>query len=444
LERNVFESPRLGTLIDPHAFLTDAFKAGVAAADPRAATRQAVLKRLPFDLPVWVIAVGKGAHAMASGAVDVLHEHHVPVAGGLVVANTADPSATHGLRSVDGDHPTPGRGSFAAADQLAELTERTTADADAIVLVSGGATSLIAAPLAPITEEELTRSFDALLASGADISLMNAVRKRLLRFGAGRLALALGTRRIVCLIASDVVGNDLASIASGPCVPDRGSARHTQRLLRELGAWDALPLGVRHYLEAMTDGRVPDVPAADHPRFASTHVEIILDRTDAERGAAEFARTVGASVEVLPAPLTGDATRAARQFVASLLERQPKSMHCVITSGETTVTLGADAGRGGRCQEFALTSAIELERTPGITVLAAGTDGRDGPTDAAGAIVDSDTTRRIHASGIDPQNALRTHASYNALDAAGALLKTGATGTNVNDLVIALVSVRHP
>jgi glycerate 2-kinase len=381
---------------------------------------------------------------MASGAVDVLHEHHVPIAGGLVVANAADPSATHGLQSVDGDHPTPGPGSFAAADQLAELTERTTADADAIVLVSGGATSLIAAPLAPIGEDELTQTFEALLASGADIGLMNAVRKRLLRFGAGRLALALGTRRIDCLIASDVVGNDLPSIASGPCVPDRGSARETQRLLRELGAWDALPLGARNHLEAMTDGRVADVPAADHPRFASTHVEIILDRTDAERGAADFARAAGASVEVLPAPLTGDATRAARQFVASLLDRRPKSMHCVITSGETTVSLGVDAGRGGRCQEFALTSAIELERSPGITVFAAGTDGRDGPTDAAGAIVDSETTSRIRASGVDPQKALQAHASYDALSTADALLKTGPTGTNVNDLVIALLSARRP
>ena len=399
---------------------------------------------MPFDLPVWVIAVGKGAHAMASGAVDVLHEHHVPIAGGLVVANAADPLATHGLQSVDGDHPTPGRGSFAAADQLAELTERTTADADAIVLVSGGATSLIAAPLAPIGEDELTHTFEALLASGADIGLMNAVRKRLLRFGAGRLALALGTRRIDCLIASDVVGNDLPSIASGPCVPDRGSAKETQRLLRELGAWDAVPVAVRKHLEAMTDGRVPDVPAADHPRFASTHVEIILDRTHAERGAAEFARTAGASVEVLAAPLTGDANKAARQFVASLLDRKPKGMHCVITSGETTVTLGADAGRGGRCQEFALTSAVELERSPGITVLAAGTDGRDGPTDAAGAIVDSGTTKRIRASGVDPQNALLTHASYDALTSADALLKTGSTGTNVNDLVVALLSERHP
>jgi glycerate 2-kinase len=149
-------------------------------------------------------------------------------------------------------------------------------------------------------------------------------------------------------------------------------------------------------------------------------------------------------VKVLPVPLTGDAAQAAREFVATVLDRTPKGLHCVITSGETTVTLGADSGRGGRCQEFALAAAIELEDSTGITVLAAGTDGRDGPTDAAGAVVDSETTNRIRASGVDPHNALRAHSSYDALTAADALLKTGATGTNVNDLVIALVLARRP
>lgn len=401
-----------------------------------------MLKRLPFDLPVWVIAVGKGAHAMASGAVDVLREHRVPIAGGLVVSNAADASATHGLQSADGDHPTPGPRSFGAADQLAELTARTTAEADAIVLVSGGATSLIAAPLPPISEEELSLTFEALLSSGADIGLMNAVRKRLLRFGAGRLALAIGTRRIDCLIASDVVGNDLPSIASGPCVPDRGSAMETQRQLVELDAWSPLPAAVRGYLDAMASGRFPGVPAADHPRFATTHTDIILDRSDAERGAAEFARGAGAKVEVLPVPLTGDAARAAREFVAPLLDRTPKGLHCVITSGETTVTLGANPGRGGRCQEFALAAAIELEDSTGITVLAAGTDGRDGPTDAAGAIVDAETTQRMREAGIDPVQAIQAHGSYDALHRADALLTTGPTGTNVNDLVIAVMSSR--
>jgi glycerate 2-kinase len=425
---------------EPGNFLKEAFLAGVRAADPRAATRQAVMEIAPLDSPVWVIAIGKGAHGMASGAVEALRVRNAPVAGGLVVANALDASASHGLESYLGDHPTPGPDSFAAADRLAEVAAQTTAETDAIVLVSGGATSLVAAPLEPISERELQDTFKALLGSGADIGLMNAVRKRVLRFGAGRLALALGTRRIHCLVASDVIGNDLASIASGPCVPDHGSARETQVRLRAAGADGVLPAAVRELLVDMAEGRVPDVPSADHPRFASTEARVILDRTNAEQGVAAFARDHGVSAEVLPLPMSGEASQAARNFVAALHRRPDHERGCIIWSGETTVTLGGADGSGGRCQEFALASAMELERSgmKDLAILAAGTDGRDGPTDAAGAIVDSTTPSRIRARGIDPDRALREHNSFDALQAADALLNTGPTGTNVNDLMIAL------
>ena len=418
------------------------FSAGVAAADPRAVTRQAVMQLAPLHRPVWIVAVGKGANAMASGAVEALRDRRVSIVGGLVVASADDPSSTHGLDTMVGDHPTPGPGSFAAADRLSDLAARTTADSDALVLVSGGATSLIAAPVAPITHDQLIESFAVLLRSGADINLMNAARKRLLRFGAGRLALALGTRNIHCLIASDVVGNDLASIASGPCVPDHGTANETRDRLQAAGAWDALPLGTRNALDAMADDAAPDTPPANHPRFASTFAKVILDRTHAERGAAKSARQFGARVEVMTEPMSGEASTAAKQLVTSLLGRPRKGFDCVIWSGETTVTLGSGAGRGGRCQEFALASAIRLEsdNARSLTILAAGTDGRDGPTDAAGAIVDASTCERIRARGINPGEALQAHSSYDALDAAGAVLKTGPTGTNVNDLAIALFS----
>lgn len=432
------------TLVEPREFLLEVFRAAIAAADPRAATRQAVTQLDDLDLPVWVIAIGKGAHGMASGAVEALRERRVGVTGGLVVAHDPDASSTHGLEAIEGDHPTPSRRSFAAADRLSDVASRTTSDADALVLVSGGATSLIAAPIPPITGQDLQRAFDVLLGSGADIGLMNAARKRLLRFGAGRLALALGTRRIYCLIASDVVGNDLASIASGPCVPDRSSAQHTRDRLVAAGAWEALPNTARRFIDDMAEGRTSDVPAADHPRFSTTSASVILDRTHAERGAAEQARRFGASVEVRPGPLSGDAATAGRQFV-STLDRHA-NLHCVIWSGETTVTLGSTHGDGGRCQEFALACAIELEavNARGITILAAGTDGRDGPTDAAGAIVDSQTCERMRARGVDPGEALRTHTSYDALSNADALMKTGPTGTNVNDVVISLHQERHP
>ena len=432
--------------IEPREFLTRVYAAGVAAADPMRATRQAVMALDDLASPVWLIATGKGAHAMASGAMEALRERNALVADGLVVANEAAANSTHGLEpwlfeSMTGDHPTPGPLSFAAADRLAVLAGRTTKDSDALVLVSGGTTSLIAGPIQGISERDLRQAFEALLASGADIALMNAIRKRLLRFGAGRLAIALKSRRVHCLIASDVIGNDPASIASGPCVPDTTTARDTRERAREAGAWETLPRTVREHIDAMAEGRAPDVPPPDHARFASTSVRVILDRTDAERGAAAIARSLGATVHVRTEPLAGEASTAGREFARELLSRQRGSVECVIWSGEATVTLGASSGLGGRCQEFALACASSLETAGsdarGITVLAAGTDGRDGPTDTAGAIVDAETCSRMRSAGIDPATSLRDHDTYNALNSVKALLKTGPTGTNVNDLVIA-------
>jgi hydroxypyruvate reductase len=429
--------------IEPRDFLTRVYRAAIEAADPRDATRQAVAAIGDLTPRVSIIAVGKGAHRMASGAAAALRERALEVAGGLVVANEPDPESTHGLEAMAGDHPTPGPRSLAAADRLRALAERTTSEADAIVLVSGGATSLIAAPVEGIGPEDLRQAFAALLASGADIELMNAVRKRLLRFGAGRLAMALRSRRVHCLIASDVIGNDPASIASGPCVPDTGTASDTRARARAAGAWDELPAKVRALHDAMADGSVEDVPPRDHPRFATTSVRVILDRTNAERGASAEAEKHGVQVSVRREPLAGEASVAGRRFAFEVLAGRDRGTHCTIWSGETTVTLNGSRAPGGRCQEFALAAAIRLEeaggKAAGLTILTAGTDGRDGPTDAAGAIVDATTSSRIRDQGIDPMEALRQHDSYRALDAAGALFRTGPTGTNVNDVVIAIL-----
>lgn len=423
--------------------LTRLFEAGVEAADPRRATREAVANILDLAPSVRVIAAGKGAHAMASGAVESLRARHVHVAGGLVVAHEPGVTATHGLNAIEGDHPVPGDRSLAAAERLDEVATQASADADTMVLISGGATSLIAAPVSGLSAGDLQQAFNALLASGADINVMNAVRKRLLRFGAGRLAIALQGRRIHCLIASDVVGNDIGSIASGPCVPDTGTAREAREQARRAGAWDGLPASARQLIDAMAEGSLPDSPSRDHPRFTSTTVRIVLDRTVAAVGVRDAAARSGLTTEVIEDPISGEASARGRYLAEALVMRPRTDVPAVVIwTGETTVTLGAGRGRGGRCQELALACAKGLEEAgagaAGITVLAAGTDGRDGPTDAAGAVVDSYTWTRIRAT-LDPDDALRRHASYDALQAAGALLITGPTGTNVNDLVIALL-----
>lgn len=419
------------------------FRAGISAADPRVVTRQAVEAIDDLASSAWVIAVGKAAHGMATGAVEAIRARRISVAGGLVVAHEPGRAPAHGLPYIQGNHPVPGVGSQVAADSLLKLTAETTDASDAIVLISGGGTSLIAASMDGLDSTDLRDTFDALLASGADIELMNAMRKRLLRFGAGRLALALHTRRIHCLIASDVIGNDPASIASGPCVPDTTTAADVRARAKAVGAWDNLPAKARTMLDAMADGSAPDVPRRDDPRFDSTTVTVILDRTNAEHGAAAEAQALDVPTVVRSTPLTGDAATAGASFAKDLTSGSRHGPQCIIWSGETTVSLGSSKEPGGRCQEFALACAGELERAgpaaSGITVLAAGTDGRDGPTDAAGAIVDAFTWSAIRNRGTDPAAALRHHASYNALEVAEALLKTGATGTNVNDLVVALI-----
>ena len=429
-------------MIEAREFLTRVFRAGVAAADPFAATRQAVAKLEDLTKDVVVISAGKGAHAMASGAVEALNARGVTVTDGIVVANAPAADASHGLESLIGDHPVPGDGSFEAADRVHSVAQRASKDRDAIVLISGGATSLIASPVDGLERTDLTSAFDALLSSGADINVMNAIRKRLLRFGAGRLAVALGSRRIHCLIASDVVGNELGAIASGPCVPDGTTASEAMDRAMSAGAWESLPRAARSLIEGMARGRVPDSAPPDHPRFATTNVQIILDRHVATAGAAGAAKGTGVAVEVVDEPVKGEASAIGARLAGEIVRRpRPDSPLCLIWSGETTVTLDVPGGKGGRCQELALAAARSLADASShdVTLLAAGTDGRDGANDSAGAVVDGSTWSAIERRGINPELALRRHNSYPALDAVGALLKTGPTGTNVNDLVIALI-----
>lgn len=418
------------------------YRAAVAAADPGAATASAVREIANLAGTAWIIALGKGAQAMASGALTACRTRGMSVAGGLVITHAPDESATHGLPVAIGDHPVPGAGSSDAAARLATLMHDITPTQDAIVLVSGGATSLAAGPAEGIESGDLPALFEALLASGADIELMNAIRKRALRWGAGRLATMLGARRVHCLIASDVPSNDVAFIASGPCVPDELSASDVLDRIDRAGLRETIPAAVIDLLDRQAAGNTPETPKPDHPRFASTTTRIILDRHVAANAAASAARAAGMRVLVETRALNGDAA-AAGEAVArqALVTRGPRLL---VWSGETTVQLGDDPGRGGRCQELALSAARILHdagtAANGITILAAGTDGRDGPTDAAGAVADNTTWSRVAQAGVDPAQALQRHDAFTALDAAGALIRTGPTGTNVNDIVLTVIS----
>lgn len=383
---------------------------------------------------------------MARAAVRTLARWGQEPAGGLLVAPTHFPAPHPRIPVVVGDHPEPGPGSLAAAEALGRAAAAVGPDDEVWVLLSGGATSLLAAPVAGIDPGELTVLYHLLLGSGLDITAMNRIRKRFSRWGGGRLAAALAPARVRVFIVSDVIGDDLASIGSGPCVPDPATAADVRELLERARLWDKIPEAARRLVQASASGETAETPKPGDEAFARVTLELIASNRLALEAAANRAAELGLAPVVAETPLAGEASATGASVAASLLQNcgpgrntQPaEPRRCLIWGGETTVTLGeAPPGLGGRCQEFALAAARVLDGAPpAVALLAAGTDGRDGPTDAAGAIVDGATWRAAMAAGRTPAHDLATHNAYHALDAAGALLRVGLTGTNVMDVVI--------
>ena len=437
------------------AVAIELYSAAVSAVEPGRVTERAVdsLSITP-NRRVWVYAFGKAAPAMAKAAVESLRRGRHEIAGGVVVGNgpeaegTPAPFAT--IQVCGGDHPVPGRRSFAAAARIGQVSGGRVANDVALVLVSGGTSSLIAAPLRGMAETDLSSLYEALLGSGLDIGAMNAIRKRFSRWAAGRFALALSPSTIHCLAMSDVPGDDLASIGSGPCVPDTYTAAQVLEILRGAGLDSQLSAQQLEYLRSVQRGTEPETPKPTHPAFLHVSTRIIANNALALRGALEAARKLGFAAEIAAAPLGGGPAQAGREIARRLIasRREDAGRRCIIWGGETTVRLrpGEEARGGGRSQELALAAAQELAAAgadaQGILILAAGTDGRDGATNAAGACVDASTWDAIGAAGRDAAAALARHESNGALASAGegTLIPAHSTGTNVTDVVIGLVA----
>lgn len=427
----------------------DCYAAALRAASPGPWVERALAREpLPAGR-VWLVALGKAAAGMASAAVSALGRMGREPAGGLVVAPEVGVAPHPALEPLAGDHPVPGARSFEAARRLGLLTTRVATDDTVLVLLSGGASALAGAPATEVEADDLVHLHAALLRSGAPIAAMNALRKRFSRWGGGRLAAALAPARVRCLAISDVAGDDPAVIGSGPCVPDPLHAAELLALVERHGLRGSVSPALREHLALVAGGAIPETPKPGDTAFARATTEVILSNRVALTAAADTAAAAGYEVELMAGELDGDAATAGRACVDALLDhvgrdapaRRPR---CVVWGGETTVTLGPDAaGVGGRCQELALAAAERLHhggaRAAHVTLLAAGTDGRDGPTDAAGAVVDGGSWARIADAGMDPSDALTRHDSHRALEAANALVRTGYTGTNVRDVVIGIV-----
>lgn len=422
--------------------LREILAAGLAAAEPGRAVRRSLAvedggivagKRRFETRRVFVLAAGKAAGAMARAADELLGER---VSGGLVVTKDVHDGGPEGFETVFSSHPEPDERGVDAASRVQEMAESLEEDDLLLALISGGASALLADPASDISLDELKRLTADLLRSGADISEINCVRKHVSTLKGGGLAKIAAPAPTLALLLSDVVGDDPSSIASGLTAPDPTTLEDARGVLRRYGIDP--PKSVAQHLDAAEETPKPGDGLFDRV----TNVVCGGGRHAAE-AAVERARDLGYAPLLLSTSFTGDARGAASMYAAVIREvldsGNPISPPCALVgAGELTVTVRG-GGTGGPNQEFSLALALELEGVNGWAAFSIDTDGNDGPTEAAGAMVDGGTAAAIREAGADPAEAMATNDAHAALEAGRALVVTGPTGTNVNDLRAALV-----
>ncbi len=410
--------------------------AALVAADPLSAVRHHLRAepggvrvgrrtwKLERGSRVFVIALGKAAPAMARAALEILGDRID--AGVVTTLAPLSPPFPDWMQVIQTGHPLPDAESLRAGRATLDLARRAVAGDLVLALISGGG-SAMAECLGPGLELEDVRHLTGmLLHAGAPITAVNLVRSELSLLKAGGLARAASPAQVVGLLLSDVVGDDPASIASGPTVWPLSPSGSGARTLKRIGVWELAPQTVRTAL---------GTPPA-RTRVSPTPYNLVIARNrDMLRAAAAEARAIGFHPRILTARMQGEAFAVGLRFGRRLAAAAPPA--CLLAGGETTVTI-RHGGRGGRNQELALGAALALEGHSGCTLVALASDGIDGPTDAAGAGVDGETAARGRALGLDLRQASREHDAYPLLDRLGALLRTGPTGTNLNDLVIGI------
>lgn len=413
--------------------------AALEAADARHAVRRhlPLCPEFPFTRfrRVFLIAVGKAAAAMAVATIETLPR--VPDHT-LVVTKTGHAEyARPEWQVIESAHPVPDAQSLRAANEIRRLLTGIGKDDLVLLAVSGGASALVSAPEPPITLEDKRTTTDLLLRAGTDIFELNAVRKHLSFLKGGRLAALAAPATVLNLLLSDVVGDIAEVIGSGLAAPDPSTFADSIAVLRKYGLYDRVPDVVRRHLESGASGAIPETPKEGDPVFRNVHRLVVGSSWLALEAAAAKAAELGYRTIIHSSTLTGETRTVAAEFTALLKHRSHDMPVCILAGGETTVTVRG-FGKGGRNQEFALAAALELQGVPGVLLLSAGTDGTDGPTDAAGAIATGDTVERAHALGLSARDYLERNDSYPFFDALGDLVKTGPTGTNVMDIQIML------
>ena len=389
---------------------------------------------------IYVIGGGKAGGSMAQAIEEILGQR---VTAGLVNVKVGYGAETEIIRLNEAGHPIPDAAGMAGTKQMAELARKATEEDLVICLISGGGSALMTLPAEGITLADMKSLTDAFLRCGATINEINAVRKHLSQIKGGNLARLAYPAEIVSLILSDVVGNPLDVIASGPTVPDTTTFADAYGVIEKYGLLEELPRPIVERLRQGKDGLIAETPKEGDEVFTRTYNLIIASNEGAAEAAIAKAEELGFHSLLLSTFVEGEAREVAKVF-AAVAKEIIRSGHpvsrpaCVVAGGETTVTVRG-SGLGGRNQEMALSAALEIAGLEDVTIIPLATDGTDGPTNAAGAIADGSTLRRAQAAGLSAPQYLADNDSYHFFQQLGDLLITGPTNTNVNDLAFTFV-----
>lgn len=428
------------------------FYAGLRAVDSAGAVKKSlrlrdsvlIVRDHSYDLAAYknvcVCGAGKASAAMAGAVEEILGDS---VKGGLVNVKYGHVKPLRVIRLNEAGHPVPDGAGLRGTQEIVRILEQSGESDLILFLISGGGSALLPYPAEGISLDEKRRLTQILLECGATIHEVNTLRKHVSRVKGGRLARLACPATLVVLILSDVVGDDLDSIASGPTVPDGSTYGDCLRILEKYRIQDKIPETVLAHLKRGSEGAIEETPKAGDPVFAKTQNVIVANNSIALEAAKYKADELGYHSMVLSSSIQGE-TRDVAIAHAGIAKKilksgQPLSKPaCVISGGETTVTLQGQ-GMGGRNQEFVLAAAIDIDGLENVVVLSGGTDGTDGPTDAAGAVADGHTATRAKSLGLDPIEFLRNNNSYHFFQPLGDLLITGPTLTNVMDLRLVMV-----
>jgi hydroxypyruvate reductase len=428
------------------------FEAGLQAVDPVAAINQYVtvsnnvlnIGDQQFNLKdydrILIVGAGKAVAPMAKAMEDHLGNR---IAAGVIVTKDKHGLALKKIKVCEASHPVPDARGVTGTEEILALVEKA-AERDLIIcLISGGGSALLIAPVEGISLADKQEATRLLLACGATIHEFNTVRKHLSRAKGGRLAQRAYPAMVTSLILSDVVGDDLDVIASGPTVPDSSTFKDAEQILKGYGIWEQLPANVRNHLEKGSAGQIEDTPKSDHTAFENCSQVLVGTNLQALQAAAQKAQKLGYHPLILSSKVEGEAREVAR-FYTAIAREVLSSNHpieppgCVLAGGETTVTISGE-GRGGRNQEFALAAAMAIDGVHNVVVLSGGTDGTDGPTDAAGAMASGATLARAREKNMDPKDFLQRNDSYSFFQKLDDLIMTGPTRTNVMDIYLLLI-----